>query len=106
MENTAELGKIKPGSKNSFTWGEAIAVHSIGEYSIVEYYPHEYVDGCSTGKIDYSKREYSCYLNGKAVGMSTGSLDSAIVTCIAYKHDGANSQAAGYFMKMIKTTSP
>mgnify|MGYP001593858565 FL=1 len=101
MDSTVELGKIKFGLKSNFTWGEAISLYSIGEYSIVEYYPHEYVNSCCTSKIDYSKKEYSCYINKEAIGRSASSLDSALVCCIAYKHDGANTRADAYFMTMI-----
>lgn len=101
MKTVNELNEIKFGEKSNYVWGEAIAIHSIGEYSIVEYYPHEYVNSCSTGKINYSEKEYSCYIKGKSLSISADSLDSAIVHCIAYKYDGANSRAANYFMKMV-----
>jgi hypothetical protein len=52
--------------------------------------------------MDPNEIEYSCYLNSKSIGVSAQNMDEALVICIAYKHDGANSQAAYYFMKMIK----
>ena len=85
-----------------FSWGEIIARHSVREYDILEYHPWVYVNNCGTSEIDTSKTEFDCYINGDHIGISAESLDSALATCIAYKHDGSNSQAAIYFMRMIK----
>ncbi|KKN65875.1 hypothetical protein LCGC14_0476920 [marine sediment metagenome] len=104
MKRTNKLDEITVGTKSNFTWGEAIKIHSIGEYHIVEHYPHEFVGNCSTGRINYSEKEYSCYTNGNSISRSTMSLDSALVKCIAYKYEGSNSQAAHFFMKMINHT--
>ena len=99
MEKTTDLEKLRQGE--GFTWGELIKIHSIGEYNIVEYYEWER-DGIRvlTGKPTQEKG-YSCYVDGHSIGQGTDSLDSAIVICIAYKHDGYNSQAVTFFMKMI-----
>lgn len=99
-DRTTDLQELEKGT--SFTWGLFIQIYKVGEYVIVEYFPHEFKDGFSTGNIDYSKKHYSCYINGKDICMSEDSLDSALATCIAYKYDGRNSRAASYFMKMIK----
>jgi len=99
QETTTNLEKLKNGAK--YTWGEVIAIHEIGEYAVIESYGHEFVNQCSTGRIDYSTKEYHGYLNGKAIGRSTHSMDSTLAECIAYKHDGCNSQAAHFFIKMI-----
>jgi len=76
MERTTDLNEIVFGKKSNFTWGEAIAKHGIGEFAI-----------------------------GEDIGRGAESLDEALATCIAYKHDGINSHAAHYFMKMIKKES-
>ena len=102
MITTTNLNEITFGQGSNFTWGEAIKKHSIGEYDIIEYYPHEFKNGYTTGKIDYTQLHYSCYINQSAIGYSGLSLDEALVICIAYKRDGVNSQAAHFFMKMIE----
>ena len=105
MERTTDLNEITFGKRSNFTWGEAIKIHEIGEYTIVEYHPWEYKNNSTTTRLDYSNSEYSCYLNHQHLGLSTYTLDEALATCIAYKHDGINSHAAHYFMKMIKKES-
>ena len=103
-ETTSFLNKITLGERSNFTWGEAIKIHKIGEYAIVEYYPHIYKGSCSTSEIDYSTTRYSCYINGNDIGRGTQTLDFALACCIAYKHDGVNTRADSYFMKMISPT--
>lgn len=93
--------KIKQETVEKYHWGEVIEVHSIGEYDIIEYYPKEYKNSCSTGNIDYSHKQYHSYINGKDTCHSYYTLEGAIIGVIAYKFDGLNSQAAGYFCKMI-----
>jgi hypothetical protein len=103
MERTTDLKKLKQGNGHNFVWGYVLRIHEIGEYTIVEYHPWKR-NGSSilTGEMDPNEIEYSCYLNSKSIGVSAQNMDEALVICIAYKHDGANSQAAYYFMKMIK----
>jgi hypothetical protein len=88
-----------------FIWGELIKIHEIGEYAIVESYGHEFINCCSTGKIDYSHKDYHCYIGGKAIGLFSHSMDAALAQCITYKYDGCNSQAAQFFMRMIGANS-
>ncbi len=86
---------------DEYHWGEVIAVHSIGEYDIIEFYPKEYISGRGTGKIDYNHKQYHAYINGKDTNHSYYTLEGAIVGAIAQKFDGLNSQAAMYFCKMV-----
>ncbi len=100
MERTTNLQKLRDGQ--GFTWGELIKIHEIGEYSIVEY--HEWKTKGSNvlvGDTDYTKTSYHHYVNGWNCSRSTDSLDAALAGCIAYKHDGANSQAGTLFIKMV-----
>lgn len=97
---TTELKKLKNGA--DFTWGEVVKIHEIGEYAIVEHHPPIFKNSRSTYQINYSKTEFSCYIDGNDICRGAESLDSALVTCIAYKYDGASSQAGNFFMKMIK----
>lgn len=97
-----------------FTWGKVIAVHSIGNYSIVEFAPrrasnvakddfdpspqfHPFIKSPTTGQMEDTNRSYS-------------SLDGALVGAIAYRTEwhntgnanvGANSKASIYFGRMI-----
>ena len=95
-----KLTDLKRGA--GFTWGKFIKTYHIAEYDIVAYHPWIYVGGCSTGKPDMKEIEFSCYINGEDICRGAGSLDGALAICIASKHDGANSQAGDYFMRMIK----
>lgn len=81
-----KLGLIE----KEFTWGNVIKIHCIGEYQIVEY-----ID-----KRD-KKTFYHGYINYNDINRSYLSLDSALIGCIGYKHEGGNGRAAMYFEKMI-----
>ena len=76
--------------REEFTWGKVIDIHCIGEYQIVEY-----ID-----KRD-KKTYYHGYINYIDTNHSYLSLDSALIGCIGYKHEGGNGRAAMYFEKMI-----
>jgi len=96
---TTDIWALQHGER--FSWGEIITIHHIGEYSLVEFHPWVYINCCGTDQINEAETEFSCYINGYSISRSAESLDSALATCIAHKHDGGNSQAAVYFMKMI-----
>lgn len=103
MERTTDLNflirHIYMGINNKiYTWGEIITIHHIGDYDIVEYYPWK-VDGVTvlTGSPDYDDRSFSIYIYGKCLSTSYGSLDEALVGCVAHKYDGCNTRAVGYF---------
>jgi hypothetical protein len=89
---------------STFTWGKIEKIHEISYYAIIEYHPWK-ANGCLLliGQPNLLELEYSIYVNGKPLSRSTDSLDSALAYAIAFKqgHDH-NSQAAEYFMKMIK----
>ena len=76
--------------EKEFTWGNVFQIHCIGEYQIVEY----------IGERD-SKKHYHGYINYSDTNHSYSSLDSALIGCIGYKHEGCNGKAAMYFEKMI-----
>jgi len=99
-EKTAELEKLKQGYP--FVWGEVIKIHEIGDYAIVEAYGDEFKNYSSMGKIDYTHKDYHSYVGGEDCGHIFRDLDSALAFCIAYKYEGINTRAAGYFIKMIK----
>ena len=99
MERTTDLTELQGGA--NFTWGKIVRFHHITEYDIVEYNPWK-TDGVTLLAGQPSEAlEYSCYVDGHSISRSTNSFDAALVTCIAAKRDGNNSQAALYFMKMV-----
>ena len=100
MERTTNLKELREGL--GFTWGELLKIHEVDNYTIVEYSPWR-KDGVRllTGQPDHTKTEFSCYVDDRSLSRSTYSLDAALAECIAYKHEGLNSRAAQYFMKMI-----
>lgn len=101
MKRTTDLNKLRAGEP--FTWGKAIRIHDIAEYSIVECFQWKR-EGVSVlmGMADINTLSFHCYVNGQDLGISADSMDAAIITCISYKHEGANTHAPYYFMKMIK----
>ncbi len=102
MERTTKLELLKSGA--SYTWGELLHIYEMGEYAIVEYHPWKVKSPqVLTGNADVSMREFHCYVRGDDCACSRESLDSALAYCIAYKHEGANTRASAYFMKMIKS---
>jgi len=85
---TTNLAAIKNGEE--FTWGEVVKIHEIGIYSVVEY------------KSQFHKKNiFHPYAGERDLHHGCYSLEEAIVTAIAINKDGANSQAAYFFMKMI-----
>lgn len=76
--------------EKEFIWGNVFQIHCIGEYQIVEY----------INKND-SKKYYHGYINYSDTNRLYYSLDSALIGCIGYKHEGGNGKAAMYFEKMI-----
>lgn len=90
-ETTCNLEKLKDGYP--FTWGKPIQWHEIGPYSILEF--REMFNGAERGI------EFHIWVDGKTTSQGAKSLDSAIVQAIAYRAEGPNQKASGYFMKMI-----
>ena len=78
-----------PWGAGKFPWGATTNIHAIGEYEIVEY------------RDLAGNACFHPYISGEDTNHSYNSLDAAIVGAIGLKHDGLNSQAASYFMKMI-----
>lgn len=98
--STTDLAELNKDPRN-YTWGMLLKIHTIGEYSIVEYHPRV-VEGCTvTQAINFSEKNFSCYINGKPCSMSCLSLDAALAHCIAEKHDGINTRADMYFLRML-----
>lgn len=71
-----------------YHWGHVIDVHCIGEYQIIE-------------SVKSGTKHWHGYINYKDTNHSYSSLDSALIGCIARKHEGANGKAHEYFYKMV-----
>lgn len=69
--------------------GFIVGSHEIGTYQFIE-----------THSKDFAQR-FHIYLDGERVGYSSDTLDGALITAVAYRHDGRNSQAPYYFARMI-----
>lgn len=65
-----------------------VGTHQIAEYQLIE-----------TGGKD--RPRFHIYIDGRRIGHHAFSIDAALITAIAHKHDGLNSQAGHYFARMI-----
>jgi len=83
--------------KQEFPWGEIIKVHTIGEYIIFEY-----ISGYDFKNEGNTVIMFHAYMNYKNISRSYHSLDSCLIGTLAHKYDGANSQAATFFKRMVK----
>ena len=80
-----------------FVWGQVIAVHSVGEYDIVEYVPNQ---STNVADEDYDPSpKFHSYIDSRDTSHSYSSLDAALVGAIAIKRDGINTRADSYFIK-------
>ena len=87
---------------NDVAWlGEAVAVHTVGDYEIVEYHPRISEQSALIHKIDWDSSLFSVYINGRRTGQGFSTLRSALVGAIAYEAEGPNHHADYYFLRMI-----
>ena len=93
------------GKKVAFPFGEVQHVHSIAEYTIVEYARYVIRDVVA----DESPR-FRAYVKaemirdpegGEATGVVFHDVDEALVAAIAFKYQGTSSEAPLYFLRMI-----
>lgn len=100
MDRTTNLGRIE-NEGAGFTWGEIARLYKVGEYTIAEYHPWKSEDcRCMTGS-PAGYFEYHVWIGGKDTARSYGTLEAAMVGAIAYKYDGANSQADSLFCRAL-----
>lgn len=77
------------------------AIHSIGQYDIVEYATGpEFVQG--------AKHEicFAGFIDGESINESWALLDKALIGLVARKYDGMNSRAAYYIFDMLRMPAP
>lgn len=67
-----------------------VETHQIGCYQFIE-----------TESDAPGRQHFFPYVDGRSTGNYESSLDAALIVAIAYRYDGANSQAAHYFARMI-----
>lgn len=93
-----------PGGR-PFPWGPIDRVHEIGDIQIVEYRRDlsNFISTSPSNPDPYAAHghtEFHPFVNGNDTHTWFRSLDSAVVGAIAYKREGPNGQAAGYFNRM------
>ncbi len=107
----AHQRRRRPGTRTAqlapdgtpFTQGRVLAMHVLGEYTLVEYEPRR-AAGEKRGRTP--GRRFLIYVDGVNTNHVSDSLDRALAEAIAYKHEGANSRAAGYFLRSIGAEPP
>lgn len=77
---TTNIEELKTGE--AFTWGRIQEIYHIGDYDIVRYLP----------RAD-EKFSFHCWVKGRDTNHTFSSLDEALIFCIAYKHEGANTHS-------------
>lgn len=82
------LDNIKRGER--FWLGDVIAIHEIAEFGFVEYVNHR-----------DQRSGVSVFIQGVSIGMGATTLEDALLLALAYKYDGANSQAARLMRQML-----
>jgi hypothetical protein len=82
--------------REMFCWGRVVAVHKVGDHEIIEYLDRK-MDGCT---ITYELTDkHMFHVNN--VGQSCNTLDEALLTAIAVKYDGVNTQAHSFMSRAI-----
>lgn len=92
-KRTTDLDKIRKGEP--FTWGAVTEIIDVGPYTILRYQSSD----INRGEMFHG------YVDGQDTHISSTSLDEILTQCIARKHEGLNSHAAHYFMRMIGAVS-
>jgi hypothetical protein len=89
-------------TQENFPWGNCLNRYEVGPYLIFEFHPWKMKDYCIlTGQLDRAKLKYHCFVNGEDLGKEWDTLDEALAHCIAFRHEGAESRAATYFLRML-----
>lgn len=111
--SAAGWGSPRPYGPMRFTWGRVVAIHRVGGYVIVE--SLRYKEGpydpfaLKDRPVDDDNSGFHIFVDGYDCGRSYGSLDKALLACIAWRHDfkrggfnrAANSRAATYMARMV-----
>ncbi len=76
--------KARPGR---FVWGKVVAWHEVGRYQILEHSP--FVPNSSPREVQEAPH-FHVYVDKKDVGVSSSSLEAALVEAIAHGCLGVN----------------
>jgi len=91
------------GKKRAFPFGEVQHMRTIAEYTIVEYVRYvirDVVADESPRFRVYVRTEMICDTERRE-GVEYYSVDEALCAAIAFKYQGASSEASLYFLRMI-----
>lgn len=91
---SSEIEQIKQTGK--FHWGEPIAWHQIGPYTIIEYHPWEVVGFRIIHGSPSKETSFHGWIDGKDEHESWPTLETAIIGLIAAKYAGMNNGGLGY----------
>ena len=92
-DKSIPLSKIE---RDMFPWGRIVAVHTIGDYEIIEYLARK-SDGCTlTTELTDT---HMFHVNGQSCDFP--SLDYALIGAIAMKYNGNDTHATYYACKML-----
>ncbi len=85
---TTDLALLRRGRE--YTWGIVRRIHDVGPYSVVE------AEWRSDGAI-----HFHAYVDAQDTHDSATCLEGALAVAMAWKHEGKNSRAPYYFLRMI-----
>lgn len=88
---TTDLKELAKGIP--FTWGNIEMIYDIEDYTIAKY--EKILNGESEGIA------YYIWVEDKDTCYSSHTIEGAMAIAMAYMWEGVNSQAAGYFLRMI-----
>jgi hypothetical protein len=93
IKQTIDLNAVKSGAP--FPYGKVCFFHKIGIYDIVEFVQ-------VTNGIESTHGEFIAFVKNRCTFQTHSSMDAALANAIAYNHEGPETTAWHYFMKMIK----
>jgi hypothetical protein len=85
----------------SFPWGPIDQVHQVGPYQIVEFREDRSTMAGPNAHEDHGRTMYASFVDGRRTAHSHYTLDEALAFAIAYRHEGINTRAGDYFIRMI-----
>lgn len=96
----AELDDIL-SDKPNYWLGPILDVHYFAEFAFVEYNRRNFGTSARVHGELTNEAGFSIFANGQSISRGVNSLEDGVITAIAYKYDGCNSQAADFFRRMI-----
>lgn len=104
---TAPPRKIKVyGAQVEFPYGEVQRMHTIAEYTIVEYRRYVVRDVVADENPRFRVFVRTNMICDPAGGVDYHNVDEALCAAVAFKYQHFNSEAPLYFMRMIGAHNP